>query len=60
MLTCVSYDLSKHDSLSLFADSRRVNIYETFEKKINEKHALLRKSGRLLSCPYIIDYKSLC
>ncbi|XP_011087884.1 copper-transporting ATPase PAA1, chloroplastic [Sesamum indicum] len=27
-------------------DLRRVNFYETFEKKINEKHKLLKESGR--------------
>ncbi|XP_022895540.1 copper-transporting ATPase PAA1, chloroplastic [Olea europaea var. sylvestris] len=35
-------------------DSRRVNIYETFEKKINEKHALLRKSGRGLAVSWAL------
>ncbi|GER30059.1 copper-transporting atpase paa1 [Striga asiatica] len=34
-----------HES-SFFSDLRRVNFYETFEKKINEKRALLRESGR--------------
>lgn len=35
-------------------DSRRVNIYETFEKKINEKRALLRESGRGLAVSWAL------
>lgn len=39
---------------SLLTDLRRVNFYETFEKKINEKRAQLKESGKVfLSLHYI-------
>ncbi|KAK4438189.1 Copper-transporting ATPase PAA1, chloroplastic [Sesamum alatum] len=39
---------------SLFADLRRVNFYERFEKKINEKHKLLKESGRGLAVSWAL------
>lgn len=41
---------------SLFADLRRTNFYETFEKKINEKRALLKESGKFfLALCYLLQ-----
>ncbi|CAA0838154.1 Copper-transporting ATPase PAA1- chloroplastic [Striga hermonthica] len=41
-----SCELLYHAVLRNGGNLRRVNFYETFEKKINEKRALLRESGR--------------